>query len=75
MRNIDADIVEVKHTELRRWSDSSLFKSHCPVCNDGILLVRRDQDTFELLDHDRCVSCGQLVRYLDIERLRKMERA
>jgi hypothetical protein len=74
LKNVNADTVEVRHADLKRCSEQSLYRSWCPVCSDGILLVGRDQKTFQLLEHDRCTMCGQLVHYLDIETLRQRER-
>ena len=63
--NINKEPMIVKHSELYREGDS-MFRSACPVCNEGFLLVRRDQDTFELLAEDNCILCGQRVIYSDI---------
>lgn len=72
--NMDNEAVVVRHAKLRRASNSSPYKSCCPCCADGVLLVGRDQKTFDLLEYDRCVSCGQLFRYEDIEEMRSRER-
>jgi hypothetical protein len=69
-RNMSQPIKDVMHSELERVGDS-LYKSECPECKIGILLVNRDQRTFELLEYDRCVLCGQAYRYLDIDNLRR----
>jgi len=36
--------------------------------------MRRDHDTLKLSEFDRCLLCGQTVRYLDIEILRGREK-
>jgi len=69
LTNIDKEVIVVKHKSLKRCGDS-IYRSQCPVCEDGILLVYRDQKTFELLDVDRCVLCGQKFRYKDIDYLK-----
>lgn len=65
-QNIDKDPIRVRHDELSRvdYSDSP-FRSWCPVCDKGILLVGRNQKTFQLSRVDRCTGCGQIVIYTD----------
>ncbi len=60
-----AKILKVSHARLQRWSSDSPFKSKCPACPKGILLVCRDQETFALINTDTCISCGQRVIYKD----------
>lgn len=72
--NIDAPVLEVQHADLPRWSEESVYRTICPVCNEGLLLVSREDKTFVLSEFDRCILCGQQVRYLDIEALRQRER-
>jgi len=67
--NIDKPILDVIHAELERFSDS-IYKSVCPACKEGLLLVGRYPETMLLNEYDRCVLCGQRVRYLDIDTLR-----
>ena len=66
--NIAEPIIDVKHSELERLCDESIYKSLCPKCG-GLLLVYRDQDTLELEELDVCVKCGQHYRYTDIEEM------
>jgi len=70
---VNEEPIHVKHADLTRSEADSMFKSECPVC-DGMLLVARDQRTFELRAEDRCILCGQRFVYDDIEELRKKER-
>lgn len=70
--NINSPIIEIAHKELTRTGDSP-FRSICPICKKGSLLVGRNQKTFELLEYDNCVLCGQKVRYTDIEDLQNFE--
>ncbi len=65
MHNLDKSPLHVRHSELKRASEESLFRSECPACPKGVLLVCRDQTTYELLRDDRCVLCGQHVIYSD----------
>lgn len=74
LKNVNADTIEIRHADLRRCSKESAYRSWCPACSDGILLVGRDQSSLQLLEHDRCITCGQLVHYLDIDALRQRER-
>ena len=64
--NFDKPVIEVRHAELQRVGDSA-YKSACPVCGEGVLAVRRHPVTFELLELDTCLLCGQQFRYLDIK--------
>jgi len=70
--NADAPVKEVRHADLQRESDNSLFKSKCPACKDGVLLIYRE-DNGRLREFDRCIACGQAVRYTDIDDLRKLD--
>ena len=60
----------VKHAELKRVGESD-FKSKCPVCDDGILLVKRDVTTLKVLADDICISCGQQFHYTDAKKIGK----
>jgi predicted RNA-binding Zn-ribbon protein involved in translation (DUF1610 family) len=64
--NLDKPVIKVSHAELERWSEDS-YKSKCPACEDGILLIYRDERTFALQRQDRCISCGQQFYYTDPE--------
>lgn len=70
-QNLDNPPLVVRHASLRRFSDTSDYKSCCPVCEDGLLMVWRDDKTLELKAEDYCVLCGQRVVYEDIEDLRR----
>jgi hypothetical protein len=50
---------------MKRISDSSVFRVRCPVCEEGILMVCRHQESFELVNVDRCTRCAQMVIYTD----------
>lgn len=70
--NINKEPVKVRHSHLKRVDKSSLYKSECPVCNEGVLLVHRDDD-MNLSENDICILCGQRVVYTDIDELRNRE--
>ena len=63
-KNIRKPSVKIKHSDLERFSDDSIFKSICPVCKIGILPLSRDLKEFKLMNTDRCMLCGQ---YLNIQ--------
>ena len=65
--------LKVNHKDLERFCPESKYKSKCPKCSDGLLLMRRDSVTCRLQDFDNCISCGQTFLYLDIDDLRKAE--
>jgi predicted RNA-binding Zn-ribbon protein involved in translation (DUF1610 family) len=72
MENFDEPVIEVNHKDLERYDDS-MYKSVCPKCNNGILLIYREHASLKLLANDVCVSCGQHFKYLDIEEMNKLE--
>lgn len=72
MKNIGNAPLQIAHSELLRCGDS-LYKSKCPVCPDGVLLMRRGEPIFDLLAFDRCILCGQAVVYTDIEKIRETD--
>lgn len=66
--NLHNEPIRVKHSKLKRESDSP-YRSECPACEGGILLMQRDQKTMKLLKEDRCILCGQLVIYEEMPNL------
>jgi predicted RNA-binding Zn-ribbon protein involved in translation (DUF1610 family) len=74
MAHINDPPKHVKHAELVSLSYDSIYKKVCPACDDGMLLVTRNQKTLELSAEDRCILCGQQFIYDDIEEMRKRER-
>lgn len=69
--NTDNKSIGILHGHLQRVGNSR-WQSHCPVCRDGLLLVKRDQGaTNKLLAEDNCIACGQRFIYTDIEELRQ----
>lgn len=67
--NLDKLPVLVKHQELKRIGDS-VFKSQCPKCEHGMLMMEREFDTYKLKNMDRCLLCGQRFVYYDIDNAR-----
>jgi hypothetical protein len=63
--NLHKEPLRVRHADLERWSTESAYKSKCPTCSQGLLLVHRHPETFELINLDHCVSCGQRFIYED----------
>lgn len=61
-------VLPVFHRSLKRASEDSTFKSECPFCEGGVFFVRRDNN-MELREDDSCISCGQRIRYLDVEHI------
>lgn len=63
-QNLDRPVLRVRHAELERVSEESPFRSWCPVCKEGILLVARlDMLDFRLSKLDHCSMCGQHFWY------------
>jgi hypothetical protein len=70
LNNIDNDAVSVYWSRLIPVRADS-FRRECPFCDGGVLLIGRTQKApYGLLERDRCIQCGQLVRWLDIEVMR-----
>jgi NAD-dependent dihydropyrimidine dehydrogenase PreA subunit len=63
--NFEKEPIFVYHEDLIRCGDSA-FKSNCPMCEDGVLLIQRDTTTFNLKKEDNCISCGRRFIYGDI---------
>jgi uncharacterized protein with PIN domain len=63
--NVHEPALRVSWASLERASEESAFRSRCPKCVGGLLMVYRHPDTFGLTRHDRCIRCGQLVHYTD----------
>ena len=57
--------INVRHQDLQRAGESD-YRSKCPKCEDGVLLMGRDRATFELLADDNCTSCGRRFHYTDL---------
>ena len=65
MNNISNVPIRVVHADLERFGDGA-YKSKCPACKNGILLVARDaSDDFKLVRLDICIHCAQQFYYTD----------
>lgn len=62
--NMDAPAMLVSHAELEPTGENA-YRRWCPKCKQGRLMVTRDLQTMQLLAHDRCTRCAQLVIYTD----------
>lgn len=63
--NLHKAVKHVRHDQLERLSVDSPYRSWCPVCKQGVLLVARRG--VELLRHDHCSLCAQRFLYEDDE--------
>ena len=70
--NVGKPAIKVKHSKLKSV-DGGNYKRFCPACKEGILLVGRERLTLRLLEEDRCILCGQRVKYTDIQQMRTRE--
>jgi len=70
---INVSPIHVKHSELGRTASNSAYRSECPMCEVGLLLVMRDDETFKLKAEDRCLLCGQKFVYDDIDEMREKD--
>jgi predicted RNA-binding Zn-ribbon protein involved in translation (DUF1610 family) len=60
----DAAPLTVSHADLKRFGDGA-YKSVCPVCDEGVLFIYRDERTLKLTNRDRCTYCAQVIFYTD----------
>ncbi len=69
IENISKPIIKVKHADLERISYSK-YKSSCPICDEGVLVVKRHPETLEIESKDCCTNCGQRFEYTDYKNLK-----
>lgn len=62
--NANQPVLKVWHKRLKRI-DGSNYRSQCPKCQLGTLLMHRTDDG-DLDDVDNCVLCGQQIKYMDL---------
>lgn len=72
MSNATKPVIPVYWSQLRPVTEKS-YKRDCPFCENGLFLVGRDRGMLELEEIDGCISCGQRVLYLDIEKMRERD--
>lgn len=71
--NFTNPTLKVKHAKLERFDPkNSIYRSTCPACKEGLLLVHRG-NSGELLAKDYCTLCGQAVEYTDIKKMNGKE--
>jgi hypothetical protein len=65
--NLKKPLIEVLHADLERVSEGSYYKSWCPSCEKGVLLLSRPQPlyVFALDRLGRCTLCGQGFWFTD----------
>lgn len=68
-KNIKAPTIQVAYYELEKLGEG--FAVTCPACKSGTLMGRRNEQTHEINEYDRCLLCGQVVQYLDITEIRR----
>jgi len=72
-KNAKAPVKKVRHCNLMRAGHGD-YKSVCPECDKGLLLMVRDPNRrFKLRAEDHCVLCGQQYEYTDIDEINKGE--
>jgi hypothetical protein len=71
--NIDKPIIKVRHSFLLRTGTESLYRSQCPVCELGAMLVGRDTVGGNLVSKDRCILCAQEFEYVDIDEVEEQD--
>lgn len=73
MVNVKNEIIKLNYKDLKRAVEGHPYRSICPICKKGVLLVGRNNKTLELQAMDYCILCGQHYIYMDIGELRKRE--
>jgi len=63
LENRSNEPLRICHADLEKFTNDSPFKVCCPVCEDGLMLVRRENGQLSNVDH--CVCCGQVFVYSD----------
>ncbi len=66
--NIKKPRIEIEHRRLQNASPNSIFKKDCPVCDQGVLLVLRDEK-YCIQPDDYCIYCGQHFYYTDLQNI------
>lgn len=68
--NIEKEMVDIEIGDWKKRYDEtgeSAYRRDCPVCKHGTLLMNRDIKTLKLQKLDRCILCGQLFNYVDLD--------
>jgi len=73
-RMAGAKVIDLRHANQEKVSESSHWKAECPFCTEGLFLVQRNQNPpHQLLEYDNCIGCGQIVRWVDIDEMRQRD--
>lgn len=65
--NFDKPILEREKMEYYPDGSGPRGKYHpCEVCDDGIIVGFRSQETFRVLHDQHCVGCGQRYHFKDL---------
>lgn len=73
MCNSQREPIKVFHKNLKPVEESA-FKTKCPCCEHGVLLMyRQSSPPYTLRAEDWCIVCGMPFIYQDIEVLRARE--
>jgi hypothetical protein len=67
IKNLSLKPLEVNHKDLEEAQSDSMFRKKCPNCNIGLLMMRRNPNTFFLQKDDACTYCGRRFIYTDIK--------
>ncbi len=65
-KNSGRPVISVRHSRLVRYGDSR-YKSTCPACREGLLMMQRMGPGVRLSRHDTCTLCCQRVFYTDVD--------
>ena len=65
--------IEVSHFTLDGAGRPNQWKSECPVCGTGLLLVNRNSETLAIESYDCCTFCGQHFLYTDVEDMQRKD--
>ena len=69
--NFTMPTLKIRHAGLSRLDPKgSIYRTICPTCKEGLLLVQRDNDG-KLMEKDHCTLCAQSYEYTDIEKMRE----
>ncbi len=66
LQNFDCPPIHTRHEKLLAAGQG--LARECPLCG-GIITLRRDVETLQLLDYDRCLLCGQLYIFDDADQI------
>lgn len=71
--NICKPLIKVKHRYLLRSNEESIYRSICPICELGALLIRRESVGGALSKTDTCILCAQQFEYVDLDEIESQD--